>query len=896
MGLRDYHVPDFEPVADDDAVVTGPACRFTVLTPRLLRLEYDPEERFEDRPSQLVWFRDRTVPEFDVDRTDGALVIETDRLRLEYEYGDGVDDRAGFAPETLSIELGDGTVWSYGDEDVGLGGALRTLDRIDGATPLEDGLVSRDGWTVLDDTDRLVFGEDGWVRPRGTHPEYEDRYFFGYGHDYRACMRDFTDIAGDVPMLPRWALGNWWSRYWEYTQAELRELLTSFRERGLPLSVCVIDMDWHVVENPHHRGWTGWTWNEEYFPDPEGFVDWLHGEGLRTSLNLHPAEGVHPHEAQYEAFAEDAGIDPASGEPVEFDASDPEILEGYFEHLIHPMEEEDGIDFWWIDWQQWEESPGMAGLDPLWALNHLHTLDRTRDGRRPFILSRWAGIGGHRYQVGFSGDAWITWDSLRFQPALTASSANVAFGWWSHDIGGHTGGTGDPKTFGELYARWTQFGAFSPVNRIHTTKSPSVDKRPWEFDGEIYGALAEALRLRHRLIPYVYTMARRDHTESEPLVRPMYYHHPDVDEAYATPHQYYFGSELVAAPHLRERGDETNLSRRSVWLPEGEWFDLFSGEHYAGDAWHARYGDLDDVPVYAKAGAIVPTAPEVEWVGVENPETLRLVAFPGADNDFELYEDDGVSLDHREGAYATTRFEQTFEGDRLEFEIGPAEGDLGVIPDERDFELHLRGVVEPDAVEIEAGERSREMRYRTEDVTLVVELEGVDVADGATVTVGTGGASLVSRRDRTRRRVEELLHHFEMPVGPKDGLLTEFRTRDRGGEAGDLEWLGEYLQVASTSQRRALLETLTGAGMDLLDHDGDERVVLWNPEGRTDVRFRYTAWDFEGFPSEQSGDARCGTVPEFDRMEFGDESVDATVALNYADLATVTYEDPAADD
>jgi len=521
MTLSDVHVPEFEPEPNDEAVVRGPDYRFTVLTPRVVRLEYDPDGEFEDRPSQRIWYRDQPVPEFDVEEGSGRVRIATDELAVEYDIGAG-----GFTEESLSIELRDGGErWQYGDEAADLGGALRTVDAVKGATDLGEGLVSREGWAVLED-DSLVFDDDGWLEERGRADGYEDRYFFGYGDDYRAVLRDLTALAGDVPMVPRWALGNWWSRYWRYSQSELRGLMEEFRDRGLPLSVCMIDMDWHVIDNEYHYGWTGWTWNEELFPDPPEFVDWLHESGLRTGVNLHPAQGVHPHEEQYEPFAEHMGIDPGTEAPVEFDAADTQFLSGYFEHVIRPMERRDGVDFWWIDWQQWDESPGLAGLDPLWALNHLHALDRTRDGRRPFILSRWPGIGGHRYPVQFSGDHYSLWESLQFQPYLTATSANVNCGWWSHDVGGHTGGTGDPIGFGELYARWTQFGVLSPVNRIHTTKDRFIDKRPWTFGADIAGAVGDALRFRHALVPYLYTMARRNHERGYPLIEPLYYDHP----------------------------------------------------------------------------------------------------------------------------------------------------------------------------------------------------------------------------------------------------------------------------------------------------------------------------------------------------------------------------------
>ena len=225
MGLADYHVPEFDPVAADEATVTTDHCRFTVLTPRLLRLEYDPDGEFEDRPSQTVWYRDQPVPDFEVTRVDGRLELRTDHLHLRYDVGEQ------FSADSLSITLtGFEETYHYGDEEDNLGGTTRTLDGVDGKTDLQNGLLARDGWTVLDDADNLVF-DDGWVTPRDAADEYEDLYFFGFGHDYLGALRAYTDIAGDVPMIPRWALGNWWSRYWHYSQKELREVVAGFRDR-----------------------------------------------------------------------------------------------------------------------------------------------------------------------------------------------------------------------------------------------------------------------------------------------------------------------------------------------------------------------------------------------------------------------------------------------------------------------------------------------------------------------------------------------------------------------------------------------------------------------------------------------------------------------------------------
>jgi alpha-glucosidase (family GH31 glycosyl hydrolase) len=714
-------VPEFHPVPNMDSVVTAKNVRFTVLADRLIRLEYSPEDRFEDRPSQAFWYRDQPVPKFKKTATASSVEIETDFLHLKYQV-----TAKGFTARTLSVKLkGTGVTWTYGAKPTdNLKGTYRTLDMAGGATKLENGLLSRSGWAVVDDSESLVFNASGWLEPR-LHQTLKvsktfrvspkDLYFFGYGTDYTACLRDFTAIAGKIPMIPRYILGNWWSRYWAYTQDELKTLMEDFRSRDIPLSVCIIDMDWHITKTGNaSSGWTGYTWNRELFPDPEGFIRWLHEQGLRTALNLHPAKGIYSHEQQYNQMAKWMGKDPSKKKPIPFDIADPHFMEGYFEILHHPYESPSmesasllakngsipfeydklpeskaGIDFWWMDWQQGTQSK-VAGLDPLWFLNHLHYYDLGRDGRkRPFVFSRWGGLGNHRYPIGFSGDTLVRWSALAFQPRFTATAANVAYGWWSHDIGGHMFKDKTP----ELYLRWVQFGVFSPIFRLHSTNKPALDRRPWGKPERIYHAARDAMQLRHALIPYIYSMAWRAHQTGISLVTPMYYGDMTDASAFEAQDQYYFGSELIVAPITAPADPKTGLATKRIWFPPGAWRDFFTGEQVPGGKTREVKASLEDIPVYAKAGAIVPLAPKVGWGGIENPTELDVYIFPGVDNTFDLYEDDGETTDYQRGKYAITRFE--LKGD--EFIIHPAQGDLSVVPSRRTFRIHINRRIDLEA-------------------------------------------------------------------------------------------------------------------------------------------------------------------------------------------------------
>ncbi len=770
------HIPtSFASQADPAAVVAGQSVRFTVLTSRLIRMEYSRDEAFEDRATQAFWHRRQPVPEFTVTQTPDSIEIETQHLRLHYRITE-----AGFSRSTLSVQQREGgPVWHFGDRDpLNLRGTARTLDGADGEIELEPGLMSRAGWAVVDDSQGLVFNAEGWPEqrpPAARHPNaYRDLYFFGYGHDYTGCLQDYLRISGRVPMVPRYALGNWWSRYWNYRQDELRDLMLEFREKEIPLSVCIIDMDWHITETGNaSSGWTGYTWNREQWPDPYGFIAWLHEQGLRTAMNLHPADGIWPHEAQYEEMARCMGQDPSSGEPVHFDLAEPRFVEGYFEILHHPLEAE-GVDFWWLDWQQGQrmihsKQPVAEVMDPLWWLNHLHFYDLARDGaKRPFIFSRWGGLGCQRYPIGFSGDSWVTWATLEFQPYFTATASNVGFGWWSHDIGGHCAGVEEP----ELYARWVQLGVFSPIMRLHSTNNPFHDRRPWGNSADAFRVAREAMQLRHALIPYLYSMAWRMTQESIPLVTPLYYRDSDRDEAYRCRNQFYFGSELMVAPFVTPRDAETNLSRHTVWLPAGDWFDFTTGEHFAGNRTVTLYGGLDDVPVFARAGAIVPLGPRAGWGGVENPVELTVYIFPGADGAFTLYEDDGVSTAYLDGDHALTRFAQEWDDAELRFRIAPVEGETKHIPAGRQYRLVVRGIRRPDMFRLthNGEDLAAGATYDEAIESLTLALVPVGPADELTLTIGANQGLLLSQQDRRQEKLEAMLRAFKLDSRVKHEL------------------------------------------------------------------------------------------------------------------------------
>ncbi len=722
MSIYDLSMFDMHPMANESFVVQGDKYRITVLTEQLLRLEYSEDGIFEDRATRLAFNRSFDTPEFETYFEDGILHVVTKHLHLRY-------DEKPFSEFGLQIFV-DGTGdWRFGAKCVTLGGTVRTLDQVNGACPLGDGILSTRGFSTLDDSKTIAIGEDGWPVP--LTKERIDLYFFGYGRDFEKCIKDFYKLTAPVPLLPRYALGNWWSRYHAYTDGEYRTLMDTFEAKNIPLSCAVIDMDWHITKTPdpvkYGSGWTGYTWNRELFPNPTDFLADLHGRGLRTTLNLHPRDGVRAFEEQYGAFCKFLGRE-ADGRQVEFDASDRKFMEGYFKTVLNPMEN-DGVDFWWIDWQQ-KGGMSIPGYDVLWMLNHCHYVDSVRRGERGLLFSRFAEIGSHRYPVGFSGDTHVTWESLDFQPYFTATAANIGYSWWSHDIGGHMGGYHNH----ELQTRWVQFGVFSPIMRLHSTCNPFNSKEPWKY-GECEGVISDFLRLRHRLVPYIYTMMHRGNSDGIPMVRPMYHKYSRHANAFSVKNQYFFG-DLIVAPITSSCDKESRLAKTEVWLPSGTYIDFFSGRIYSGDRKFFAYRNIDTMPVFAKAGSIIPLAVLDSKNGVENPDSLEICVFGGDSGSFTMIEDNGKV--GKDLVSASTKFAFAYGRESvLEFTPEACES----VPATRNYKLRFVAFASPEriTVSINGKENEVDFTYDNQHRTVYADIGAVSSGEKVMVTVYSDG-------------------------------------------------------------------------------------------------------------------------------------------------------------
>jgi len=741
-----------------NTVVVG-RVRVQFLTERLVRLEWQENGAFEDRPTLAVVNRDLGRVRFTHEKKKDRHLLKTRQLAIELRDGE-----SKLGAESLHISFamnGKRRSWRPGQSSTGnLGGTVRTLDHMDGnrrlmrkdvpglpqrkeifqlaPVDLGQGFLSRDGWSLIDDSRNIVLDQrDGrpWVAPRPAG-DRQDWYFLGYGHDYRAALADAAKVFGAQPLPPRYTLGYWWSRFWAYSDTELEELVRTFDRHDLPLDVVVIDMDWH------REGWTGYSWDRRYFPDPDEHLRWLHRQGLKISLNLHPADGIGRHEDQFGAMCRAMGLDPAKTERVPFDITDPRYMANYFKILHHP-EERRGVDFWWMDWQQ-GASTAMPGLDTLPWINQRHWEDLDgrpdRHGKRPLIFSRFGGYGSGRYNIGFSGDTFSSWESLAFLPRFTATAANILYGYWSHDIGGHFPRTPDP----ELYTRWIQYGLYSPVLRTHATKHPDTERRVWEYPAPYREVMAAALRHRYALVPYIYSENRKAFDTGVSLCRPMYYDWPEAGEAYRYRDQYLFGDAMLVAPVVTPRNPANELAEVSVWLPAGEWFDTARGCTERGGRVITRKYLLSETPVFVRPGAIIPGQQPVRRLNDACYRNLLLTIHPGDRGTYDLYEDDGISTDYRKGKFAIVSLAHRTEADTKLIRIAKARGRFHGYQPQRSLEVRLETSIPPAAVTI--GKRQLRYVYRLDEAgegwsyqgrtaTAVIKLRTINLDRGVEIKV-----------------------------------------------------------------------------------------------------------------------------------------------------------------
>lgn len=704
-------VPDFSrAIANEHNVIQGKKYRFTILSERLIRMEYNVNGIFEDRPTSLVLYRDTPKVEFKVKEDSVFLEIETKYFRLTYRKNKPFYSGKINSMKNLKVELlNSDKIWFYGHPEVrNFGCPDVSLDNK--KTKIKNGLYSIDGFASIDDSKNNIINEKGIFEPRPNNTV--DTYLFMYLKDFAQCLQDYFQITGFPSLIPRYALGNWWSKNDNYNDATLKKLVDDFKEYEVPLSIILLDKKWHISDKKDNFE-TGFSWNRRNFYNPQQMIKYLHQSGIRLGLNINPLNGFYPVEEKYLQLTK--LIKPDEKGIIPFNVYDYKTLMVYFEGIIQPLNN-DGVDFFWIDNEEATKNNESA------IITNYHFLDMKKDyTKRPMTLTRNTTSAPHRYPVLYSGKTIVNWDTLKDLLLFNISSSNIGASFWAHDIGGYYKGIED----NELYIRYVQLGVFSPVLKFGADSGKYYKREPWKWSIKTYAIAKDYLNLRHRLIPYLYAESYKYHEYGMPIIQPIYYRNPEMYDDINYKNSYYFGTELFVSPIVNKKDYVMNRAIHKFFLPDGVWYDFVTGKKFPGGKSYLSFFKDQDYPVFAKAGSIIPLGSNKNINDTTPPTDMEIQIFPGQSNTYMLYEDDGISDLYKKGFYLISQIDYNYMPNNYTVIIRPIKGKKGIVPEVRNYKLVFRNTKKANDVIVYYNNELIESKNYVSGTNFIVEIDNI---------------------------------------------------------------------------------------------------------------------------------------------------------------------------
>ncbi len=708
--------------------------RITVYSQNIVRVTHSPP--LVEPPRSYVVIREPGRVACSIREEGGRTAVATSELEitadsesgiLEIGWGSGslrelereVKRTAAFGEETHSVtqklELADGeAVFGLGQHagysaHTGLNYRNRVVylaqRNTDIAVPF---MVSSRGYGILWDISSMGVLE---FRGNSLRVWFESSdaidFYFIFGPSLDRVIAGYRWLTGSAPMLPKSAFGYWQSKERYASQEEIVSVVKTFREKGIPIDIIV--QDWRYWGK---YGWNAFKFDEEYYPDPARMVKDLHELGVKLAISIWPMFGE-----ETEIYREAAKLGhniPGTGLVNFFKEEAGRWFWGKIKETFFDI----GVDAWWLDATEPEVKPMLIyttwqrelkigetrmfkhlNAYPLFEAKAVYEGQRRDSNKRVLILTRSGFSGIQRYGVvNWSGDITGDWTTFRAQIWAGLNYCLSGLPYWTTDIGGFFSGNPDTEGYRELFIRWFQWGAFCPVFRVHGTHFP---KEPWRFGPQAEEILVKYIRLRYRLMPYIYSLAWRVYSEGYTMMRHLAMDFPDDREALEVDDEFMFGPYMLAAPVTTPSTWE-----REVYLPRGLWYDFWTGKLYRGGRRVVARSPLDTIPLFVKAGAILPLAPPNLRSAAEKFGEIELRVYPGADGCFALYDDDGETYDYEKGAYALIPVE--WSDCEQELTIGEKVGEYEI----PELKFNLVIVREGRGVGVERSEPDLTLEYR----------------------------------------------------------------------------------------------------------------------------------------------------------------------------------------
>ncbi len=498
------------------------------------------------------------------------------------------------------------------------------------------------GYGVLLDTQGGSFHLDGGhIAASGTSRKDLD-YYLMVGSP-KQILADVATVSGHTPLFPKWAMG-FTNSQWGIDEKELLTIVDTYRAKHIPIDNFTLDFDWKNWGND----WGEFTWNTKKFPDgPSGKLKQMldqrgiHLTGImKPRVHINTIEGREAAKKGYFLAGNKPAKDYFSGKMIrEIDFANPKARVWFFDHMKAAFKS--GIVGWWND----EADNVDIDTQHMDMQRAIYDGQRAISNQRVWSISRNFYLGAQRYAYGlWSGDIHTGFASMAGQRARMLSAINVGAMQWGMDTGGFTNGTPTP----ENYARWMEFGAFVPVFRVHGDFGQK--RQPWVYGPVAEKAATAAIRLRYSLIPYIYSYEDIRRSTGVGLVRPLLFDWPNDPKVRNDVNSWMFGESLLVAPVVTQ-----GATRKDVYLPAGNWTEWFTGKRYpGGQTAHLKVDakNWDDIPLFVREGAIIPTQPVMDYVGQHPVTQIAVDMFPASQRTtFDYYDDNGTTYDYEHGAY-----------------------------------------------------------------------------------------------------------------------------------------------------------------------------------------------------------------------------------------------------
>ena len=695
--------------ANKECIFRGAKYRITILTERLVRLEYNIKGIFEDYPTELIWYRNFPKPEFVVNETNSVLNIKTKYFELNYIknkkfYGGKLAPTRNLRIDLLNAEK---KVWYYKHPEARNYETSVFEINDTKSRKIARGLYSIDGFASIDDSKTSIVLENGSFKRRDNSGI--DVYVFLYNKDFYFCLNDYFMLTGYPPMIPRYALGNWWSKDDSYNEIEIGKIVKKFEENNFPISLFVLN-NWQNGEE--------FTFNKLY-TDPKSIPNYLHNKNVKLGLSLDIPSKIQKDSKTFEQLREYVPQDKDGN--ISLNAFDARTIDAFLKLMVHPLDNI-GVDFYSIN------NFNIKELEKLSILKHYLFYDALRNKKRGLITSRNFTYASHRYPILYAGKSEVSWNTLKKIPSFNAKATNLGISFWSHDAGGSTGGIED----NELFTRFIQLCTFSPILRLGSDSGKYYKREPWKWGLKTREITKTFLNLRYKLIPYLYTEAYKYHKYGKPLIEPIYYNYPALYDSNLYKDEYFLGSTLFVCPIVNKKNYLMNRTIHKIFLPEGVWYDFFTGKKYKGNRKYVSFYRDQEYPVFVKAGSIIPISMNL-GNNTNVPRDMEIRVFPGDNNTYSIYEDDGETENYLNTNYLITNVEFIYEKDHYQLTILPVGGKKGIIPEYRNYRIRFKDTKPTSKVSsFISGKRIDNNCYK-DDTDLVVDVKNVPTSSQLTV-------------------------------------------------------------------------------------------------------------------------------------------------------------------